>query len=246
MMEFFVIRFAVLQFGKNIYVLLCFFTLRPKVADPNAWHVYNQCFLKYKTRNVELVNIYYCVSVGTTVLHCLCAQVDTSNCYLCQGGYVIAIVCLSVCLSVSNFVQRLLNGFAWNFQRRLAMGQMVKFCWWSRLWMWIWIRIATLVRHALVEVSTAPLLLLCNIFVELMLCTWGILYSFWFVIWHFWLGDTTGSRPVAITVLQCLEVSQQRSMGDPALWVVNMGKYAINTKLVQTSGTCWYGYAHRS
>jgi len=25
-----------------------------------------------------------------------------------------------------------------------------------------------------------------------------------------------------------------------------MGKYAINTKLVQTSGTCWYGYAHRS
>jgi len=61
------------------------------------------------------------------------------------------------------------------------------------------------------------------------------------------VGDMTGSRPVAITVLQCLEVSQQRSMGDPALRVVNMGKYTINTKLVQTSGTCWYGgYAHRS
>jgi len=32
-------------------------------------------------------------------------------------------VCLSVCLSVSNFVQKLPNGFAWNFKGRLAMGQ---------------------------------------------------------------------------------------------------------------------------
>ena len=32
-------------------------------------------------------------------------------------------VCLSVCLSVSNFAQKLPNGFAWNFQERLAMGQ---------------------------------------------------------------------------------------------------------------------------
>jgi len=29
--------------------------------------------------------------------------------------------CLSVCLFVSNFTQKLPNGFAWNFQRRLAM-----------------------------------------------------------------------------------------------------------------------------
>jgi len=32
--------------------------------------------------------------------------------YLRQGGYVIAIICWSVCLFVSNFVQKLPNGFA--------------------------------------------------------------------------------------------------------------------------------------
>jgi len=31
--------------------------------------------------------------------------------------------CLFVCLSVSNFAQKLLNEFSWNFQGRLAMGQ---------------------------------------------------------------------------------------------------------------------------
>jgi len=36
--------------------------------------------------------------------------------YLHQGGYVIVVVCLSVCLSVSNFAQKLPNGFEWNFQ----------------------------------------------------------------------------------------------------------------------------------
>jgi len=41
--------------------------------------------------------------------------------YLRQEGYVI-VVCLSVCLSVSNFAQKLLHGFAWNFQGRLATG----------------------------------------------------------------------------------------------------------------------------
>jgi len=30
---------------------------------------------------------------------------------------------LFVCLSVSNFARKLPNGFAWNFQGRLAMGQ---------------------------------------------------------------------------------------------------------------------------
>ena len=43
--------------------------------------------------------------------------------YLRQGGYVFVVVCLSVCLSVSNFAQKLLNGFAWNFKGRLTMGQ---------------------------------------------------------------------------------------------------------------------------
>jgi len=43
--------------------------------------------------------------------------------YLSQAGYVIVVVCLSVCLSVSNFAQKLLNGFARNAQGRLAMGR---------------------------------------------------------------------------------------------------------------------------
>jgi len=47
--------------------------------------------------------------------------------YLRQGGYVLAVVCLSVCLIVSNFAQKLPNGFAWNFQGRLAMGQRLNF-----------------------------------------------------------------------------------------------------------------------
>jgi len=32
-------------------------------------------------------------------------------------------VCPFVCVSVSNFAQKLPNRFAWNFQGRLAMGQ---------------------------------------------------------------------------------------------------------------------------
>ena len=35
-------------------------------------------------------------------------------------------LCLSVCLSVSNFAQKLQNGFAWKFQGRLAVGSMNK------------------------------------------------------------------------------------------------------------------------
>jgi len=61
-----------------------------------------------------------------------------------------------VCLSVSNFAQKLVNGFAWNFQLRLALGQwkMIKF-WWQSGWR---IRFATLVRHTLAEVCTVPVL----------------------------------------------------------------------------------------
>jgi len=36
---------------------------------------------------------------------------------------------LSVCLSVRNFAQKLPNGFAWNFHRRLANEQVIKFWW---------------------------------------------------------------------------------------------------------------------
>jgi len=32
-------------------------------------------------------------------------------------------ICNCRCLSVSNFVQKVVNGFSWNFQRRLAMNQ---------------------------------------------------------------------------------------------------------------------------
>jgi len=45
--------------------------------------------------------------------------------YLRQGGYVIVVhgrCKLFVRLFVSNFAQKLPNWFAWNFQKRLAMG----------------------------------------------------------------------------------------------------------------------------
>ena len=43
-----------------------------------------------------------------------------------QGGHVIVVVCLYVCLSVSNFAQKRLNGFTWNFRGRLANRPMNK------------------------------------------------------------------------------------------------------------------------
>jgi len=45
-----------------------------------------------------------------------------SDYYLHQGGYVFVVVCLFICLFVSNFAQKRPNGFAWNFQGRLAMA----------------------------------------------------------------------------------------------------------------------------
>ena len=36
---------------------------------------------------------------------------------------------LFVCLSCGNFAQKLPNGFAWNFQRRLAIERIIKFRW---------------------------------------------------------------------------------------------------------------------
>jgi len=38
-----------------------------------------------------------------------------NNLSIGQGGYYCVVVCLSLCLSVSNFAQKLLNWFAWNF-----------------------------------------------------------------------------------------------------------------------------------
>ena len=70
--------------------------------------------------------------------------------------------CLFVCLPVSSFAQKLPNGFAWNFQGRLAIGQRTnpKF-WWRSGWrIRIRIRIATLVRRALAEICIVVLLVL--------------------------------------------------------------------------------------
>jgi len=41
---------------------------------------------------------------------------------------------LSVCLFLSNFAQKLPNGFAWHFKARLAMGQWKKI----KFWCWFW------------------------------------------------------------------------------------------------------------
>jgi len=72
--------------------------------------------------------------------------------------YVIVVVRLFVCLSVSNFAQKLSNG-----SKRICM----KF--WMNKWLHFGgdadhgrIRIATLERRALVEVSTVPVRLVCK------------------------------------------------------------------------------------
>ena len=76
---------------------------------------------------------------------------------------------LFVCLFVNNFAQKNVGtdlheifkeGWQW------ASEQMMKF-WWrsvSGIRIWIWIRIAALVRRALTEVCTVPVLLVCFFF----------------------------------------------------------------------------------
>ena len=77
-----------------------------------------------------------------------------SDYYLRQGGYVFVVLCLSVCLFVwATLRKKLPNGFAWNFQGRLAMGQR------TNDYIMVAIRIATLVRCTLAEVRTVPVLL---------------------------------------------------------------------------------------
>ena len=78
--------------------------------------------------------------------------------YLRQGGYVIVVVCLSVCLLATlrkNFRTDLHEIFRKGWQ--WASEQKIKF-WW-RSGSWLRIRIATLVRRALAEVRTVPVLL---------------------------------------------------------------------------------------
>jgi len=53
----------------------------------------------------------------------LCVLSGQNRTDLCQGGYVIIIVC---CLFVSNFAQKLPNGFAWNFQQKAGNRPMNK------------------------------------------------------------------------------------------------------------------------
>jgi len=50
-----------------------------------------------------------------TTVHPRIRQFETFPDYLRQGGYVIVVLCLFVCL-ISNFAQKLPNGFARNFQ----------------------------------------------------------------------------------------------------------------------------------
>jgi len=85
--------------------------------------------------------------------------------YLHQGGYVIVVVCMPVvCLLATlhknNFWTDLHEIFREGWQ--WASEQIVKFWWRSGSRIWIQIRIATLVRRALAEVCTVPVLLVTN------------------------------------------------------------------------------------
>jgi len=72
----------------------------------------NKCLYLY----LYQVLLYYDRPVGQDVILQLCFL----SYYLRQGGYVLSVF---VCLFVSNFAQKLPNGFARNFQGRLAMGK---------------------------------------------------------------------------------------------------------------------------
>jgi len=80
--------------------------------------------------------------------------------YLCQGGYVLVIVCLSATLP-NNFQTDLHEIFREGWQ--WANEQMIKFSW--RSGSQIRIRIATLVRHALAQVCAVPVLLVFDVLI---------------------------------------------------------------------------------
>ena len=69
--------------------------------------------------------------------------------------------CLSVCLSVGNFVQKRPNGLHEIFRNvwQWVNKQTLKFWWRSGSQIWIRIHIATLVMRALAEVCTVPVFL---------------------------------------------------------------------------------------
>jgi len=125
-----------------------------------------------------------------------------------------------VCLSVSNFAKKLLNGFTWNFQRRLASSeQTIKFWWRSGIQ--IQIRIATLVRCALAEVCTVPVLLVVHLSVSLTF----ISRSLWFAE-HFWFG-----------IYVCLCYSQINQINPSLLASTNYCKIIIpNSKQYDANG----------
>jgi len=68
--------------------------------------------------------------------------------------------CLSVCLFVSNFAQKKTERICVKFLETFGNGPMKKWLNFGRIW--IRIRIATLVRRALAEVCTVPVLLVIN------------------------------------------------------------------------------------
>jgi len=78
------------------------------------WHFSQECAVqsRFKVKPIKiragLSGLWRRISVGTAVGHVAASGLYS---YLCQGVYVIVIVCLSV----SNFVPKLPNGFAWNF-----------------------------------------------------------------------------------------------------------------------------------
>ena len=86
------------------------------------YHV-TTCVLLCSKIHYQLAIVYWWLKIHRWSASPMIRWFDKWRFYVRQGGYVIVIVCLCVCLSVSNFVQKLLSGFAWNFQGRLAMGQ---------------------------------------------------------------------------------------------------------------------------
>jgi len=80
--------------------------------------------------------------------HVYCVRYSNSL-YLRLGGYVFVVVCLSVCLSVSNFAQKTFERICMKFSEKVLNGPMNK--------------IAALARRTLAEVCTVPVLLVITV-----------------------------------------------------------------------------------
>jgi len=89
-------------------------SLSVDIFQLNAIHMFVRCML-----NVEkLMCFWFLEEMITAAVRCDIICINSINTFT-QEDYVIIVFCLFV----SNFVQKLLNRFAWNFQGRLAMGQ---------------------------------------------------------------------------------------------------------------------------